>query len=156
MNWTSNTCYCMHAQLLSRVWLFCDPRDYGPTGSSVHGIFQARLPEWVAMPSSRGSSRSRDWNHVSCISCTGRPVLCHVGTVVNVTSIRVNRPYTVYQMAGRMSIREGIRPGINATNIQDRNKETAWQSANKRSNNSDFRGFAEARLKPERRIHSTG
>ena len=51
--------------------------------------------------------------------------LCHVGRVVNATSIRVNRPYTVYQMTGRMSIREGIQPGINAMNIQDRNREIA-------------------------------
>ena len=34
--------------------------DYSPPGSSVHGIFQARILEWVAISSSRGSSRSRD------------------------------------------------------------------------------------------------
>ena len=34
-----------------------DPVDYSPPGSSVHGLFQARVLEWVAMPSSRGSSR---------------------------------------------------------------------------------------------------
>ena len=38
----------------------CDPRDCSPPGSSVPGILQARIPEWVAMPSSRGSSRPRD------------------------------------------------------------------------------------------------
>ena len=32
----------------------CDPMDYSPPGSSVHGIFQARILEWVAMASSRG------------------------------------------------------------------------------------------------------
>ena len=35
--------------------------DCSPPGSSVHGIFQARILEWVAMPSSRGSSWPRDW-----------------------------------------------------------------------------------------------
>ena len=35
----------------------CDPVDSSPPGSSVHGISQARILEWVAMPSSRGSSR---------------------------------------------------------------------------------------------------
>ena len=35
---------------------FCDPVDYSPRGSSIHGILQARILEWVAMPSSRGSS----------------------------------------------------------------------------------------------------
>ena len=41
---------------LSHVSL-CDPRAYSPPGSSVHGILQARKLEWVAMPSSRRSSR---------------------------------------------------------------------------------------------------
>ena len=42
---------------------FCDPMDY-----TVHGIIQARLLEWVAIPSSRGSSQPRDWTQVSCIA----------------------------------------------------------------------------------------
>ena len=45
----------------------CDPMDYSPQGSSVHGIFQARILEWVDMPSSRGSSRPRDRTLVSRI-----------------------------------------------------------------------------------------
>ena len=47
-----------------------DPMDYSPSGSSVHGILQARVLEWVAMPSSRGSSQPRDQTQVSHI--TGR------------------------------------------------------------------------------------
>ena len=39
----------------------CDPIDCSPPGSSVHGILQARILEWVVIPSSRGSSRARDW-----------------------------------------------------------------------------------------------
>ena len=38
----------------------CDPMDYSPPGSSVHGIPQARIPEWVAISSSRGFSQRRD------------------------------------------------------------------------------------------------
>ena len=38
----------------------CDPMDYGLSGSSVHGILQARILEWVAFPFSRGSSQPRD------------------------------------------------------------------------------------------------
>ena len=38
----------------------CKPMDCSPSGSSVHGILQARMLEWVAMPSSRGSSQPRD------------------------------------------------------------------------------------------------
>ena len=52
---------------LSRVWL-CDPTDCSPPGSSVHGIFQARTVEWVAISFSRGSSRPRDWTWVSSIA----------------------------------------------------------------------------------------
>ena len=38
----------------------CNPMDCSPRGSSVHGILQARILEWVAVPFSRGSSRPRD------------------------------------------------------------------------------------------------
>ena len=53
----------------------CDPMDYSLLGSSVHGILQARILEWFTMPSSRGSSWTRDW---TCISCIGRYVLYHL------------------------------------------------------------------------------
>ena len=43
----------------------CDPMDCSPPGSSVHGIFQARVLEWVAISFSRGSSQPRDWTRVS-------------------------------------------------------------------------------------------
>ena len=42
--------------------------DYSPPGSSVHGILQARILEWVAIFFSRGSFWPKDWTHVSCIS----------------------------------------------------------------------------------------
>ena len=45
----------------------CDPMDCSPPGSSVQGIFQARILEWVAFPFSRGSSQPRDQTQVSCI-----------------------------------------------------------------------------------------
>ena len=46
----------------------CDPMDCSPVGSSVHGILQARVLEWVAVPFSRESSRPRDQTHVSLIA----------------------------------------------------------------------------------------
>ena len=46
----------------------CDPMDCSPPGSSVHGILRARILEWVAMPSSWGSSQPRDQTQVSCIA----------------------------------------------------------------------------------------
>ena len=55
----------------------CNPMDCRPPGSSVHGILQARTLQWVAMPSSRGSSWPRDRTRVSSVSCTGSRVLYH-------------------------------------------------------------------------------
>ena len=57
--------------------ILCDPMDGSRPGFSVHGVLQARILEWVAMPSSRGSSWPRDWTHISCISCIGRWALYH-------------------------------------------------------------------------------
>ena len=51
--------------------------DCSPLGSSVHGILQARILEWVTMPFSRVSSQPRDWTQVSCIS---RHILYHWAT----------------------------------------------------------------------------
>ena len=48
----------------------CYPVDCSPPGSPVHGISQARILEWVAISSSRGSSWPRDRTHISCVSCT--------------------------------------------------------------------------------------
>ena len=54
-------------QLFATLWTL-----WSPPGSSVHGILQPRILEWVAMPSSRGSSRHRDPTCISCVSCIGR------------------------------------------------------------------------------------
>ena len=43
----------------------CNPVDCSLPGSFVHGILQARIPEWVAISSSRGSPWPRDWNQIS-------------------------------------------------------------------------------------------
>ena len=53
----------------------CDPMNYNLPRSSVHGILQASILEWVAMPSSRGSSQLRDQTRVSCVSCVDGWVL---------------------------------------------------------------------------------
>ena len=54
--------------------------DWSPAGSSVQGISQANILEWVAISLSRGSSRPRDWTrtpHLSSVSCISRPILYH-------------------------------------------------------------------------------
>ena len=57
-------CVC-ERELLSRVW-FCDPMDCGPPGSSVRGILQARILEWVAISFSRGIFPTQGLHWVSC------------------------------------------------------------------------------------------
>ena len=58
---------CVSAKPLQLCPTLCNPVDYSPPGSSVHGILQARILEWVAISFSRGSSWPRNWTHVSCL-----------------------------------------------------------------------------------------
>ena len=67
-------------ELLSCVQLFWYPMDCSLLGSSVHGISQARILEWVAISFSRGSSWFRDQTHVSCIAGRFFTILYHWGT----------------------------------------------------------------------------
>ena len=67
--WYSFVCVYVCVCVLSHVQFFCNPMDCSPSGSSLHGISQARILEWVAISSPRGTSQPRDWTHVSCISC---------------------------------------------------------------------------------------
>ena len=59
----------VHAKLFQLCLTLCNPMDSGPPGSSAHGILQVRILEWLAMPSSRGSSLPRDQTRISCGSC---------------------------------------------------------------------------------------
>ena len=58
----------------------CDPMDCSLAGSSVHGIFQARILEQVTISYSRGSSWPRDLTWISEVSCISRQILCHCTT----------------------------------------------------------------------------
>ena len=82
---------CVHAcmlQLLQSCLTFSDPLDYSPPASSVHGVLQARILEWVAMTSSSGSSQPREQTRVSSVSCIaggfftleppGKPFRAHI------------------------------------------------------------------------------
>ena len=62
----------MQALVAQSSLTFCNRMDCSLPGSSVHGILQARVLEWVAISFSRGSSQPRDQTHVSC---TGRWIL---------------------------------------------------------------------------------
>ena len=54
----------------------CDPLDCSPPSSNVHGIFQTRTLEWIAVSSSRASSRPRDQSCISCIAANSLPLSC--------------------------------------------------------------------------------
>ena len=56
---------CLVAQSYPTLW---DPKDCSVPDSSIHGILQARILEWVTIPFSRGSSQSRDWTQLSLIA----------------------------------------------------------------------------------------
>ena len=58
--------------LIGCVWL-CDLMDCSLPGFSIHGILQARILEWVAIPSSRGSSQFRDQTHISVLKVDSLP-----------------------------------------------------------------------------------
>ena len=55
----------MRAESLQSCPILCDPVDYSPAGSSVPGISEARVLEWIAISFSRGSSQPRNQTHIS-------------------------------------------------------------------------------------------
>ena len=76
----------VRAKSLQSCLTLCDPMDCSPPGSSVHGIFQARILEWVAISFSRRSSWPRDWTWVS-------RVLGRRFTIWATTEDRFNKSY---------------------------------------------------------------
>ena len=71
-------CVCTRVCVRARVWscpTLCNSVDCSPLVSSVHGIFQVRIVECVAISFSRGSSQSRNQTCISCVSCIGRWIL---------------------------------------------------------------------------------
>ena len=68
-------CMCLVCQTL------CNSMDCSPWSSSVHGIFQAIMLEWVAISSSMGSSQPRDQTQISSAPCIDRWMLYHCATL---------------------------------------------------------------------------
>ena len=83
---------CMPCSIASVCPTLCDPMDYSPPGSSVHGIFQARILEWVAMSSSRDLFHSEveslspaSLNHWAM----GEPVYVYMYTQILITLLKI-------------------------------------------------------------------
>ena len=74
----THVCACVHVHTHSFVRLFATL--WTVVCSLVHGILQAKILEWVALSSSRGSSQPRDGTHVSWVSCTVGWILYHWAT----------------------------------------------------------------------------
>ena len=116
---TSLSCLCLLPSFwvpwcqLSRVRLFIDPMDCSPSGSSVHGIHQARIWEWVAISFSRGSSWPRDQTYSCCISCIGRQILYHCAT------------WEVLPSFSKYILRACYGPGLSEWPVTLREKDTA-------------------------------
>ena len=77
---SSKTCVWRGCSVTQTCLTFWDLLDCTPPGSSVHGISQARILEWVAISFSRVSSRPRNWTCVSCIDRQTQLPLHHPGS----------------------------------------------------------------------------
>ena len=71
--WASKKVWKVKGLVAQSCPTLCDPINCSPPGSSAHGILQARILEWVAVPSSRGSSPRGDRTRVSCIAADSLP-----------------------------------------------------------------------------------
>ena len=91
----SSICVCLVTQSCLTL---CDPLDCSPPGSSVHGIFQAKMLEWVAISCSRGSCWPRGWTRIYCVSDTGRQILDHLWHLGN--------PYIFYTLSFKLNLLE--------------------------------------------------
>ena len=88
-------CVCVWVLVTQLCPTLCDPMGCSPPGSTVHGILQARILEWVDIPFSRGSSRLGDWTWISAGLLHCMQILYHLshqGTVFHCECV----PYLLY------------------------------------------------------------
>ena len=73
LSWSTHFSFPMaYAVLTQSCPALCDPIDYSLPGSSIHGIFQERFLEWLAISYFRESCWPRDQTHISCVALVGR------------------------------------------------------------------------------------
>ena len=126
---TSPLVHCMHANLLQLCPALCDPMDRSTLGSWVHGILQTRMLQWVATPSSRGSSPPRDRSHISCISCFGRQIHYHC--------YHLGSPMVLYLISyffrKKKPVRKVLNNGVCIHKGQPPRAQTEWRRMKGRS-----------------------
>ena len=89
LNWTELNEKSASCSVMSNsLW----PMDCSPPGYSVHGIIQAQILEWVAIPFSRGSSQASDWTWVSCIAGSFFTIWTARGAPFNEQKWFINEP----------------------------------------------------------------
>ena len=115
----------------------CSPMDYSSPGSSVHGIFQARILEWVAIPFFRESSQPKDVGWVSCIAggCfttepPGKPYIILGYSIGNIHPTYLLSDKEVFLFCMRLRAVKGSVAGSGCTNIPatwaNMNQQTLW------------------------------
>ena len=111
-----------HSVVSDSLW---PPRTGSPPGSSIHGIFQARVLEWGAIAFSRGSSRPRNRTQVSCT----------IGRCFAIWATRV------YKVANKMNLnRSKIRDTIiKLAKVKEKTLETAREKKQKKNKNSHIK-----------------
>ena len=100
------TCVCvLVAQLCPTL---CDPTDCSPPGFSVHGILQARILEWIAIPFSRGTSQPRNRTLVSCMA--GRFFTVWATAMVNNFTLELREKSSTHWISLLKKVGETTRP----------------------------------------------
>ena len=81
----------VYVKLFQSYLTLCNPMDCSLPGSSVCGILQAKILEWVAMPFSRGFSLPRDQTYISYVPCIGRQVFFLIISATHKAVVRIKQ-----------------------------------------------------------------
>ena len=114
--------------LVAQLFLtLCDPMNCSPPSSSVHGILQTRLLEWVATPFSKGSSQPRDWIQVSYLACGDFTIWstreaqlqCVANWINHYTFFRVLKPVFFFSFFPCITTPQSVFPCLSTWNLWD-------------------------------------